>query len=465
MMLRSKLLILLLIGLILSSWVPAEAQDDGPVYIVQEGDTLFGIARRFGTTVDDILAINAIADSARIFPGTKLTIPGFPGISGVLKFTAVEFGDSLETIALRFPIDVDDLARLNRLVRPEAVYAGQLIIVPEPEDTEFSASSGGVRMVYHGQTRLGMAARERANPWDFNMATGEMVARWQLPGMVLINRASNETSPGFLGPLKSVTVNPSPLIQGQTVVIKVNTDRTVLVEGSLGEHELGFFPIGEHELVALQGIHALAEPGLRTFALEVIDSQSGVPIYSFQQPILLVMGGYGSTVLNGVPPETIDPSITQPEEQLIAEVLAPKSPAKSWEGSFEYPSRYYTKELLAGFGTRRSYNNGALHYYHTGVDFYGQNVPIYAPASGYIIFTGSLAVRGNVTYIDHGWGVYSGYLHQAEIFVEEGEFVESGAVIGQVGNTGRSIGPHLHWEIWVGGVPVEPITWIDNNFP
>ncbi len=81
------------------------------------------------------------------------------------------------------------------------------------------------------------------------------------------------------------------------------------------------------------------------------------------------------------------------------------------------------------------------------------------------MFAGPLTVRGSTTYIDHGWGVYSGYLHQNEIYVEVGEFVEAGQEIGQVGATGRVTGPHLHWEIWVGGVPVEPITWIERSFP
>ena len=74
-------------------------------------------------------------------------------------------------------------------------------------------------------------------------------------------------------------------------------------------------------------------------------------------------------------------------------------------------------------------------------------------------------MRGNVTYIDHGWGVYSGYFHQSEFLVSEGDYVETGQVIGLVGNTGRSTGAHLHWEIWVGGVPVDPLDWIAREYP
>jgi len=82
-----------------------------------------------------------------------------------------------------------------------------------------------------------------------------------------------------------------------------------------------------------------------------------------------------------------------------------------------------------------------------------------------VVFTGSLAVRGNATMIDHGWGVYSAYLHQTEFKVNVGDRVEAGQVIGLAGQTGRVAGPHLHFEILVGGVPVDPLDWMEQVFP
>jgi murein DD-endopeptidase MepM/ murein hydrolase activator NlpD len=76
-----------------------------------------------------------------------------------------------------------------------------------------------------------------------------------------------------------------------------------------------------------------------------------------------------------------------------------------------------------------------------------------------------LTVRGNATYIDHGWGVYTGYLHQSQLLVQAGDRVETGQLIGMVGNTGRATGPHLHWEVWVGGVPVQPLEWTSQSYP
>jgi murein DD-endopeptidase MepM/ murein hydrolase activator NlpD len=82
-----------------------------------------------------------------------------------------------------------------------------------------------------------------------------------------------------------------------------------------------------------------------------------------------------------------------------------------------------------------------------------------------VVFAGPLTVRGNATYIDHGWGVYTGYLHQSQLLVQAGDRVETGQLIGMVGNTGRATGPHLHWEVWVGGVPVQPLDWTSQSYP
>ena len=118
------------------------------------------------------------------------------------------------------------------------------------------------------------------------------------------------------------------------------------------------------------------------------------------------------------------------------------------------------------FGNRRSYNQSGYFFFHTGLDFCGRpGVEIYAPAPGRVVFTGPLTVRGNATVIDHGWGVYSAYAHQTEFRVSKGDWVETGQLIGLVGETGRVTGPHLHWEIIVGGVQVDPMDWLSQEFP
>jgi murein DD-endopeptidase MepM/ murein hydrolase activator NlpD len=76
-----------------------------------------------------------------------------------------------------------------------------------------------------------------------------------------------------------------------------------------------------------------------------------------------------------------------------------------------------------------------------------------------------LFVRGGVIVIDHGWGVYTAYDHLSESFVQVGDNVQPGQLIGLGGATGRTTGPHLHWEVWVGGVQVNPVDWLERTYP
>jgi len=173
-----------------------------------------------------------------------------------------------------------------------------------------------------------------------------------------------------------------------------------------------------------------------------------------------------------VDPATIDPTVTQPEETFVENLVSKVTPIRYWEGIFTRPGVY--DEYTSRFGVRRSYNNSDYIYFHTGLDFAGgMGLPISAPADGVVVFAGPLSVRGNATFIDHGWGIYSGFFHQSEIKVKVGDRVTKGQVIGLVGNTGRvnnaneypGAGAHLHWEVWTNGVQVNPMTWLYQQFP
>lgn len=95
---------------------------------------------------------------------------------------------------------------------------------------------------------------------------------------------------------------------------------------------------------------------------------------------------------------------------------------------------------------------------HKGIDLGGPSgTPIAAAKAGRVISTGYAGAYGNLTLVDHGDGVVTAYAHQSRIDVSSGEWVERGERIGLVGNTGRSTGPHLHFETRVNGVAVNPL--------
>ena len=149
----------------------------------------------------------------------------------------------------------------------------------------------------------------------------------------------------------------------------------------------------------------------------------------------------------------------------MEKVFAGVSPRRLFAAPFSYP--------LAGalsptspFGQRRSYSGGPVSSYHAGQDYGAAvGVPVYAPARGVVALAEPLDVRGNAVILDHGWGVFSGFWHLSQIDVAVGQEVDRGQLIGLVGNTGLSTGAHLHWEVQVRSVPVDPIQWTQESFP
>ncbi len=98
---------------------------------------------------------------------------------------------------------------------------------------------------------------------------------------------------------------------------------------------------------------------------------------------------------------------------------------------------------------------------HMGLDIATpRGQPIYAPSDGTVVFAGTEGGYGKVLVLDHGYGVQTRYGHLSEIYVHQGEQVKRGSRVAAVGNTGRSTGPHLHYEVRVNGVPENPRKFI-----
>ncbi|RZL73664.1 MAG: M23 family metallopeptidase, partial [Sphingomonas sp.] len=94
---------------------------------------------------------------------------------------------------------------------------------------------------------------------------------------------------------------------------------------------------------------------------------------------------------------------------------------------------------------------------HKGLDIgapYGS--PIHAMTDGIVTFAGRIGGYGNFVKLMHGGGMASGYGHMSRIAVSSGTRVQQGQVIGYVGSTGMSTGPHLHWEVWKNGAAINP---------
>ena len=125
-----------------------------------------------------------------------------------------------------------------------------------------------------------------------------------------------------------------------------------------------------------------------------------------------------------------------------------------WRAAFRWPA---TGRLSTHFGAQRIYGDTPASY-HGGMDIAAPTgTPVTAPIPGVVrLATGPFSLEGNIVILDHGRGLHSAMLHLSRIDVTPGQVVRQGEVIGAIGSTGRSTGPHLHWGLTWNGVRVDP---------
>jgi murein DD-endopeptidase MepM/ murein hydrolase activator NlpD len=461
--------IIIALMFLLGSIKTVNAQDDStyPIYIVQSGENLTEIADKFGISVTELINANNIADSNLISEGTELIIPGISGISGVLTTTPVEFGETLPTILRRYQINQANFQILNAITTPAEIYIGSNLVLPENED----ASNFNNSVVLQPEDSiLENALINNINPWYLSHAN-QIAGLQAIPNEVLFFYSAEKE--GFHSTISNqiskIELSPLPAVQGHTSVIRIYTDNPASISGSLGGYNLNFFRDETNQFYyALQGIHALAQPGL--LSLQINGQFEAGGSFSAEQMVLMESGNYANEELS-VEQTTIDLATNEKESADIAQILSPITTQKLWTESFHFPVDGTLADNTIGFtsyyGIRRSYNGGQYYGFHGGLDFLVLLVSlnVYAPAPGTVVYTGTMNIRGNTIFVDHGQGIYSGYAHLSEIRVNVGDRVETGQLIGIIGSTGRVTGPHLHWDIWVNGNAVDPFDWIDNIYP
>ena len=458
--------------LILLLVVPARAQESSPVlpvYVVQPGDTLWNIARELFVPYREFLSLNDLTEESTVVPGDRLLIPGLEGVEGVVATIDLAYGESLSSLSRRYQVPEDLLIRLNRLTSPLELYSGVSVVLVRGEESELASEAGERIALRSGQTPLEAAVEHDLNPWRLPAANQVTGKQRLVPGDVYLVPGSSGDGPGALpGVVRSVDMTPERFRQGKTVVIKLGLEPDAAlkeIKGHLGEYELHFFPSGDEMYVSLQGIHAQAEVGLEPLSLQgtLPDGTN----FAHQQMVRVYSGNYPFEQISGVPMETVGRELTANEEETLTAIASPTTARKFWQGQFGSPvPEVFSNSWLSLFGNRRSFNGSGYFYFHSGLDFpSGLGGDIYAPAPGRVVYTGRETIHGKTTMIDHGWGIYTLYAHQSQILVEEGQRVKKGALIGEVGSTGRSSGPHLHWEVWVGGVQVDPMDWLERSYP
>ena len=247
------------------------------------------------------------------------------------------------------------------------------------------------------------------------------------------------------------------LSAGETAVLYVNDILESDISGTFNDNPLVFHPTDEGYF-AFIGIDPLTENGY--YPLELNGTSPFSQMVKVDSPGIVT----GEVTIPEPLAHLLAPEVREEEDEILQTIYTIVNENKYWDGVFQPPVP--TSLVSSNFGVLRSYNGGPFNVVHTGVD-YGPpaGTPILVPANGVVAFSAPLDLRGNVVIIDHGMGIMTGYYHLSESKVSTGEPVTAGQELGIVGTTGLSTGIHLHWDMRVNGVPVNPTQWLTEQFP
>ncbi len=451
--------------------VLAQNTPDLPVYVVQPGDNLTSIAIMFNVSVNELIFINNITEPNSLSVGTQLKIPGFSGVEGVISPIKASLGDNYHNLIIKYQLPRELFLRLNKITSPSEIIIGSTIVILEKNATKKFGAIGSIK---NSGTLIEAAIENDLQYWSLKHANYRYGTWDFLPSEIIFSTVDDDHKAinTISELIQQISLSSTPLKQGETVIIRIATTESVNFSGTLAGKKLIFYAEADNNYIALQGIPRLSVPGKYTFLLTGISPDQNS--LAFEQGILLGNRARIEDPRLIVDPATTDSEIVRAENELVEETVRKAlSPDKLWDENFQepidVPNGYYLDPhcITDRFGNLRAYNDGAYDFYHTGLDLSacGNTLNVYAVAKGRVILSESLIVRGNYVMIDHGWGVLTAYGHLKETYVSNGEVVDKGQLIGLIGNTGRVTGPHLHWEVWVNGVLVDPLQWLGSNFP
>jgi murein DD-endopeptidase MepM/ murein hydrolase activator NlpD len=239
----------------------------------------------------------------------------------------------------------------------------------------------------------------------------------------------------------------------------------IALSGALEQGSLAIGKAGAAQVSVDGRSLRMAPDGSFAFGFEYDQTRPSVIVAAFAngtsetREIVPTVRQYEVQAINGLPEQEAHPSAPdivariQREHTLVYEARKTDSDLAFFAEPFDWPA----KGIISGvFGSQRILD-GKPSAPHFGVDIAGgEGAPIHAPASGTVLVAGQFFLEGGYTLLDHGHGVFTGYMHQSVQLVKVGEHVERGQQIGNIGHTGRATGPHLHWQMNWFSVRLDP---------
>ncbi len=265
-------------------------------------------------------------------------------------------------------------------------------------------------------------------------------------------------------PIPTPTPTPTPQLltpslrisQGEVGVVEVNARAASAVASFDGRdyamlaREGGFW--------AVIGVGAAQPLGAYPVVI-TLRSETGTDLGRLDATISVVSTAYPVESITLAPDQSalLDPALSQQEAAMREAIYSRHTAEQLWEGVFLQP---LPGPISSPYGIGRSYNGGPVTSFHHGTDFaLDEGTPIAAANTGRVAFADQMPIRGLSVVLDHGGGVFTAYHHLSVASVVEGQLLSIGDLVGFVGASGLATGPHLHWELIVSGVEVDPMLW------
>ncbi len=245
----------------------------------------------------------------------------------------------------------------------------------------------------------------------------------------------------------------SELKQGGVGLVYVSGGDIANVRGRFFNRPVSFFRAADGWYGLLTADMDLSP---RVYNLDIAVTRADGQSVALSGEVPVTLGGFIRQEFN-VPADRaylLDPELERNEYARLDSILSTYTPQALWgEDGFRLPIE---SEITSPFGAFRTLNQ-TTQTRHTGWDLRAAvGTPVVAMGAGRVAYAGRLDIRGDYVMIDHGYGIFSGYAHLSQIHVTRGQSVSAGQIIGVSGNSGRSNGPHLHWEVAV------ERSWVDS---
>jgi hypothetical protein len=278
---------------------------------------------------------------------------------------------------------------------------------------------------------------------------------------VLLTSPARPVKAAPVAPGISITITPTDLLPGQAGYVFVTGGYPLNVEATLDGQPMDVFWTGEGYL-ALYSYHHDAPAGEYELIVGAANPRTGQQVTQHAAISVLSFNYLDEELYfdSHLDASLFDVDLNAQEAARLQEIYAGRTQINPWGWPFLNPAP--GAPITSQYGANRSYNGGVLVSYHSGTDFRRYNgEEILATAAGRVVSAENYEIRGNTIVIDHGYGIYSQYAHLSEMYVEEGDVVCGGQLIAGAGATGRTMGPHLHFEIIVNGNPVDALKWLE----